>query len=413
MDNLFRLLLLVSTAGLLLHQGAAGQSLTLSTLEEEAVQHNLPLIAQRFDIATADADLLTARQYPYNPTLAVNGDIFPHPGKLAPGEKNYNASLTMPLELGGKRSARTEVATHGRASVAHAVEDAVRNLLLTVREAYYDALYARASLDLATETLASLDSVASLNSIRLRAKDISESELMRSEVAALQQRIEVQNSQLDYRKALIAVLAATGRPSADSAFSVEGNLSRMPDTLAMSQEDARAFASAHRPDLLQLEEQCDEAESNLQLQQALSVIDVNVGGYYSNQIGQNFTGLSLSVPLPLFSRNQGEIEKARVRVEQAKAQLAAARRQIDLEVEAAYRDFQSRKAIVQQMQDGIITRARAVQRTVEYSYTRGGTSILDFLEAQRTFNETMKSYFSALASMHKSSAALHAAVNRP
>jgi len=391
---------------------AHADPMTLQQAEEQALKRNLLLLAQHYDIDAADADIVTAHLFPNNPNIALSGDITPDAGRWAPDKKNYNASLSVPIELGGKKSGRVAVAEQEKLATEQSFDDAVRNLLLTVRSDFYDVLNAKASLELALNNEASLDSVVSLNKIRLHDNDISESELMRSEILAMQQHLEVQEAQINLHGATAALQLLLGVSQTDEHFEVRGDIAVLPDSLNQSLEELQHIALDHRADLRSLHAQLDQAIANKDLQDAMSTIDLSVGGYYSEQLGQSFTGLTLSVPLPLFNRNQGEIQKAEIRINQLKTQVAALEQQIKKDVEIAYNEVQTRRTIVEQMQHDVIARSLSVKETVAYSYRRGSTSILDFLDAQRTFNDTMKSYYDSLTALHKSSFALRAAIGQ-
>ncbi len=391
---------------------APAQPISLKTAEREAVANNATLQAQRYDITAAQADIVSADLPPSNPSLGVNGDILSSPNTFAPEEKQYGVSLAVPLELAGKRSHRVEVAEHGKIVAEEGFSDAVRVLLLTIRSSFYDALYAKAALGLAEQNLASLDSVVSLNRIRLRAKEISESELMRSEVAAEQFRVEVSSSLLDYRKARINLQVAMGRTVADPDVDIEGDLTMLPPSVILTLDDAKRLARESRPDLKGLRASLEREESNQRLQEALGTVDVSVSADYLRQQGVPFYGLSLTVPIPIFNRNQGEILKSISRVEQVRLQLKALELQVDADAGTAWHEYASRKAIEEQMRAGILARSENVRSTIEYAYRRGGTTILDFLDARRTFNDSMRSYYNALTQLHKSVFALTAAIGK-
>ena len=408
--------MVMRTIGLLFCLGIAvmvqADPITLQQAEEQALKHNLVILAQRYDIDAADADVVTAHLFPNNPNISVSGDITPDAGRWAPDKKNYNASLTFPIELGGKKSGRVAVAENEKLATEQGFEDAVRNLLLTVRSEFYDVLNAKASLELALSNESSLDSIVSLNKIRLQDNDIAESELTRSEILAMQQHLEVKEAQMNLHSATANLRLALGVPPTDDNFDVRGDIAILPDSLNQSLDQLQHVAMDHRADLRSLHAQLDEAIANKDLQDAMSVIDLSVGGYYSEQLGQSFTGLTLSVPLPLFNRNQGEIQKAEIRVNQLKTQIDALEHQINTDVETAYNEVQTRRTIVEQIQHDVLARSQSLKETVAYSYRRGGTSILDFLDAERTFNDTMKSYYDSLTALHKSSFALRAATGQ-
>ena len=382
---------------------------TLQEAETQAVQHNLSILAQHFEINLADADSITARLIPNNPALSLNADVTPEAGSIAPERKNYFAWLTFPVELGGKRSNRIAVADAEKAGAAYDFDDAVRHLLLQVRTEFYDVLNAKAALALAVDNENSLDSIVSLNTIRLKASDISESELMRSRILAEQQRLEVGEARIGYTTAARTLQLDLGLSPTGDQFEVGGDIERLPDTLTQTLAELEEVALGRRSDLLALRSRLDQAVAQEHLEESNGIIDLSVGGYYSQQLGQSFTGVTLSAPIPLFNRNQGNREKSAALVEQIRLQVADLERRTTSDVETAYYEYEMRRQIVARMQTNVVSLSRSVRETVAYAYRRGGTSILDFLDAQRTFNDTMKSYYDALTALHKSSFALRAA----
>ena len=382
----------------------------LQQLEAEAVKNNLPLLAQRYDIDAAEADIVTAQLFPNNPSLTVVGDILPTGNVFSPDQKSWGASIHLPLELGGKRDARSAVAESARAGTRQLFAEALRALTLAVRSAYFDALNARAGLDFAKSTAASLDTVVALNRVRLAAHDIPESELLRSEMFAEQQRIAVESAQADADQANVALQTVIGRRDFVPGFQAAGDLTQPPLAAVASLADARRLAHERRPDLKAIELAVESARAQQRLQDALAVIDLYVSADFSRQQGETFYGMSLTVPLPFFNRNQGERQKAQVRTAQSQALLAASMQHVDADVEGAWRDFSSRRGIVSRIERELLPRARSIRETVEFAYRRGGTTILDFLDAQRSFTDSMRQYYDALTTLHKSAATLRAAI---
>ncbi len=391
--------------------GAAGaQPLTLAQAEHEAVQNNPALRAQRFDVPAADADITTAGLPTSNPQLTVNADVLPTSTPYNIADRYYGASVAFPFELGGKRDARVAVAEQAKQATVATVNDAERQLLFAVRTAFADALAAKAALALSSQNLASLDSVVALNRIRVNAHDIAQTELQRSEIAAEQTRSDVAAAQIDYEKALTSLQAVLGRKTFVADLEIDGDLNTLPAPPAQSLDDAKAYAHAHRSDLLALQNTLAAQQANQRLQEANAAIDLTVSADYSHQGSDNYLGSSVSLPLPLYNRNQGERAKAEVHATQTEQQLRALELQIDADTETAYREFVARAGIVDRQRKEVLPRVEQVRSTVEYAYKTGGTTILDFLDAQRTYNDAMRSNIDALDALHKSAFALRAAM---
>lgn len=390
--------------------GVKAQPLTLAMAEREALEHNLVLRAQRYDILAADADITTADLPTQNPQLTVNADILPTGGAFAPDQKFYGASIAFPFELGGKRDARVAVAQQAKSATSESVNDATRQLLLVVRTSFTDALAAKAALHLAEENLASLDSVVALNRIRVQAHDVAETELLRSEVASEQTRSDLASARIEYDNALTALQTVMGRTAFVSGMDIDGDLTALPSAPVGTLQEAKAFAREHRSDLLALRNTLAAQEANRRLQEANAAIDLSVSADYSHQGSDTYYGSTLSLPLPLYNRNQGERAKAEVRVAQTEQQVRALEQQIDADTETAFREFAARRDIVDRQRAEILPRVQSVRSTVEYAYKTGGTTILDFLDAQRTYNDVMRAHFASLDALHRSAYALQAAI---
>ncbi|HET7153521.1 MAG TPA: TolC family protein, partial [Candidatus Kapabacteria bacterium] len=235
-------------------QTAGAQPIALKQAESEAVSNNISLLAQKYEISAAEADIVTAHILPNNPYLVLYGDILPTGGSYSVDNKYWGGSVVFPIELGGKRDASVAVAENNKEVTTAAFEDAVRTLILTVRTSFYDALAAKANLQLATEDQTALDSVVALNRIRVQAKDIPESDLMRSEIAVEQTRVDLQSAQIDYEKARFNLQIAMGRKNLSPDFDIMGDLTTLPDPPALSLEEAKQAAHEHRPDLKSLQD---------------------------------------------------------------------------------------------------------------------------------------------------------------
>ena len=400
----------LGAVALLIPCTAPAQPLTLAAAEREALQHNLGLHAQRYDVDAAEADITTAGLPTTNPQLTVNADILPTGKIFAPGDKFYGASVAFPFELGGKRDARVAVANQSKRAVAETVNDATRTLLLTVRTAFADALASKSALQLATQNLALLDSVVALNRIRVAAHDVAETELERSEIAAEQTRADLASAQIDYNRTLAALQTVMGRTTLAQGMEIDGDLTVPPVVPVASVADAQKYAREHRADLLALRNTLTAQEANVRLQEANAAIDLSVSADFSHQGSDNYYGSTLSLPLPLYNRNQGERAKAAVHVTQTEQQVRALEQQIDADTETAFREFNARLEIVDRQRKELLPRAQHVRGAVEYAYRSGGTSILDFLDAQRTYNDAMRAHIDALSALHKSAHALRAAM---
>jgi cobalt-zinc-cadmium efflux system outer membrane protein len=388
-------------AGYLCAQSPA-EKLTLDQAVAEALEKNLVLLAERSSIAIAEARVLTARLRP-NPVVSVGGD---HMDLLGTGFNDLNNGGPTEFSLrtdflwerAGKRRLRTEVAEAARSVAQLQFLNSVRGVVLDVQSAFVDALLARDSLALARENLSSLNQIVEINAARVKAGDLAEVELIRSRLAALQFETSVRQAELKLRAALVRLQTFLGRSRPSPSFDVAGDLSRAKAAPAL--EDLRTSARELRPDLRALNRDRERAEAELRSQIAQGKVDYTLGTEYRRQqvaAKSNSLGVFFSVPLPVFNRNQGEIERARQERQQIHWRLGALEAAIAAEVETAYQQFLTARSLLEAIEGQMVGQARDVREITEFSYKRGEATLLQLLDAQRAFNETMQAYNEARA----------------
>jgi cobalt-zinc-cadmium efflux system outer membrane protein len=396
-----RLIYSLWLAGCLWAQTAPG-ALTLEQVIREALEKNLWLLAERSNIAISQARVLTARLRP-NPVVSVGGD---HLDVLGTGFNEINAGgptefslrTDFLLERAGKRRLRTEAAEAARSVAELEFMNAARGVVLDVQNAFVDALLARDNLALARENLRSLEQIVEINAARVKAGDLAEVELIRSRLAALQFENSVRQAELRLRAALVRLQVLLGRAGPSPSFEVAGELSR--PKLSPVLEDLQKAAWELRPDLRALRRDGQRAEAELRSQIAVGKVDYSFGSEYRRQqvnARGNSLGVFLSVPLPVFNRNQGEIERARQEQRQIQWRIQGLEAAIAGEVENAYQQFQTARSLLDAIAGQMVGQARDVRGITEFSYTRGEATLLQLLDAERAFNETMQAYNEARA----------------
>ncbi|MFI5263587.1 MAG: TolC family protein, partial [Candidatus Kapaibacterium sp.] len=363
----------------------------------EALEHNKMLRSSKLEIGASKADEVTAGLRP-NPSLSVIADIGPSQG-LGPADKYYGASVGIPIEFGGKRDKRIAFSDAVTQVTAEQYNDAVRQLTYAVQMAYVDFASSRQELTSAKENLALLDSAVVLSGYRVAGNDISATELARTEVERDKYILTTALLENSFRTARIILLNLLGRENGaveiepDTAFFdllMRGKSGELPgvDSLVRVAENLRPDIRA-----LRAGEKADSA--NYELQKALAAIDLTVSLDYSRQTGTSFYGSTLSVPLKIFDRNQGEIEKAEVRIDQARFTTESGILKLRSDIANARGDMLTKQRAVELLQGSIIQKSSSVRKAVEFSYRHGGTSLVDYLDAARTYNELRTAYYEA------------------
>ena len=403
-----RLLLYLVPASCLALFAQATPTLTLDQAVREAMSNNLDLTAARYGITIAEARQITAALRP-NPVLTASAD---HLDLLGTGynainnggPNEYALRTDFVLERGGKRAARINLAAADRSVAQLSFQDAMRRLHFEVASAFVDVQTAKENLTLAQDNLRTLNSIVAINSARVATGDLAGVELERSQVAALQYQTEVRQAELRLRQSKTALQLLLGRAGMALEFDVAGSIRR--DTGMLLLEDLRTRAQAQRPDLLAVRQSQARNQADLRLQLAQGKIDYTAGVEYRRQQAANAYGNSIglyfSAPLPVFNRNQGEIVRAQRETEQAAAQIRALSARVENEIAATWQQYTTSRGLLEDIETNMLAKAKSVRERTDYSYRRGEASFIEFLDAQRSFNEVMQSYNDARAGYARS-----------
>ncbi len=385
-----------------------GQAVTLEEAVQEALAKNLDLAAEKLNVSVAEAREITARLRP-NPVLTVSGQTLNLLGsRFSPdtplGPNQLNVHTDFPIERGHKREERVALARQERSLAELGVREMMRQVIASVQSTFVDVQQAKESVKLAEENLKSLEGVVAVNEARLRSGDLAKVEYDRSTVAALQYRAAVQQARLQLDQAKTQLQQLMGRLRKAPDFDVTGEIRR--DELAAAPDEILERARARRPDYLLNRQAAARSRADLRLQLANGKIDYVVGTEYTRQqawgLGGNSLGFSFSVPLPVFHRNQGEIARAQREITLAGARTDALDASIRTEVDRAYRQYTVSRQLLTSVEAEMLSKARGVRDTTEYSYRRGEASLVEFLDAQRAFNDATQTYNEARANYARS-----------
>ena len=379
---------------------------TILQAVQEAVDHNLNLLSERYNISIADARIITARLRP-NPVVTGGIDYIDFLGQFTPdknvGPTEYNLRTDFILERGGKRERRIEVAKDAREVAQLQLLNATRSLVLDVQNAFVDVLQANDNLTLARENLAAFQSIVDVNTNRVRAGDLAKVELTRTQVARIQFQSAVRQAESKLRVATNKIQTLMGRAMPSPTFTVEGELRRDTDPVVLETVNAQALEL--RPDLQALRKDQARSQAEIRNQIAQGKVDLTVSSMFHRQFynGTSDTlGFFVSAPLPVFNKNQGEIERARQEQRQILARIKAAEAGVQDEVRNAWIAHNTSRELLTSIERDLLDQARDVRATMEYSYRRGEASLVEFLDAQRAFNDARQSYNDARADFARS-----------
>ncbi len=396
-------------------------SLTLGAALGLFRERGLDLLVAEAAVMSAEGDVRVAGAVP-NPSLSGSyGKSFTYGNCVdAQGNPGSCGFLPTPLygagisdqgalfdSLTGKRGLRLRVARSSLAAARSSRDDALRTVGTQVKQAFLQALIAKDSLRFAREVAAASTRTADLTRVRYEVGAISEADLARIEVAKLEADQAADTAQQTYRDARISLAFLLGVRGPVPEYDVEG-----PDLLhssaprgleGASAEDLVARARSRRPDLAAALRQRERAEAALALARRQRFPDVALSVNYSQQgttssavTPPTITG-GISFPLPLFYRQQGEIQKAQADVQTQSLQAARTEAQVVSDVETGLSDYRTSAQLARRMEGGLLERARRARDLVVVQHQKGAASLLDYLDAQRTFTATSVEYLQDLA----------------
>ena len=373
------------------------------TLEEAiqlALQHNHNLLAARTAIQQSQAAETTANMRP-NPALFADWEYLPLTHSAQNSQYLHDSTegdlgLSYLLERGKKRQHRLQAAKDITAQTISLVADNERGITFGVATLFVNVQLAESTLDLAEQDLKSFQQTVDLGETRYKAGAISEDDYLKIKLQLLQFETDVQQAQLARVQALSDLRQLLGYESVSADYDVVGPFDYQP--LKGNLEDFQLKALQNRPDLRAAQQGVTAAHSQYELQRAIGKPDVTVQGNYSHVNGINAATFYGSIPLQIFNRNQGEIARARFAITQAQEQEKAANGQALTDVRDAYEALLTNDKVVTLYRSGYLDVAQRDRDISEYAYKRGAVSLLDFLDAERSYRATQLAYRQALAS---------------
>ena len=378
-------------------------SLTVDVAIRLAIDRNPLLSAAREEIRAFEGDQVTAGKRP-NPSVSL--EIEDYPIQAHPGPFFQNQAMTLRLdyeiERGGRRQLRTEAAARAVEAQRWEYQDQVRLMQLEVERAFAHAILARLNLEASQSLLNQTERMISLNRVRLEQGEISALELNRTESEKLRFQDDVFQADLMLRNAKSSLLALMHAPELSQDVEILGDLQvsegfsekALPPKASL--EELVRVALERRPDLASRMEENKRADTDIALQRALRSSNISVGGGYKRNNEDNSFVIGVTVPLKVFNRNEGEMLRADAKRKQALSLAAAARKQIELEVRQAYNATEVNRKRVEYIRTQHLEKAEEAGRVTFAAYNLGGATLIDYLDAQRTYRDTLRIYYQAL-----------------
>src|SRR5579862_4622599 len=417
----FGLLLALAAVGALAQAPppSAPQVWTWDSVKDRFQLNNPTLLAGKLNIDELKAQEITAHLRP-NPDLTVSADgtqIAPSHGVWTPFAGTFvSPGVSYLFERRNKRGLRYEAAKQGTAIGAAQQSDSERTLLFNLRTAFVGVLQAKAVLRLAQDNLDYYDKILKVSRDRFQAGDIARIDLDRLELQRLQYESDLQTALVNLRTTKINLLALLDDRRPVDSFDVVGPFDFTEDLL--SNDDYRKDALDARPDLRAAVLSVQQAQSSYKLAVADGSTDPTIGvwfthnGSFNNPDALNTIGASVSIPLRIFDRNQGEKLRTKIDINRNEKLRDGVETQVYSDVDSAYATVVSNIQLLKPYKRQYLQQAVRVRDTVFFSYQNGGASLLDFFNAESDYRTVQLSYVNLVGAYLTAAAQLNQAVGR-
>jgi cobalt-zinc-cadmium efflux system outer membrane protein len=392
--------------------------LTLDQAIERLIARNLDLRSKAFEIPQADADILTAGLRA-NPVLYTDVQCYPYGAftKARPGgQTQYDINVSYPLDITRKRQARTLVACQAKKVLQAQFQDATRVEIDNLYTEYVDVLAARETVRLARKSVAELMNEPDKPKGPL--KPIPEIDDQRLEIQRESAEIGLSEAEEQYQSDLRALGALLGMtvPEAER-LELRGSLADQAQPPVLGEPLLR-LAMTTRPDLLAYRLGVKRAEADVGLAVANRYPDLYVlyqpytfqNDQYYNAKNATSWGVGVSVPLTIFNRNQGNIQRAKLNVSQSQTELAALEQQVVFDVRQAERQYLVTRKAVERIERSLLPNARIEHDRANQLYDQGKLDELSFLAAERDFDQVVRQYRDTLVRHRRAMLKLNTAV---
>lgn len=381
--------------------------------------NNTTLQASMLNIDELKAQEITANLRP-NPDFTLSADgtqISPSHGHWQPFAGTFvSPGVSYLFERRNKRGLRYQAAKEGTAIGVAQQADSERTLLFNLRSAFVGILQAKAVLRLAQDNLEYYDKFLKISRDRFQAGDIARIDFDRLELQRLQYESDLQSALVNLRTTKINLLALLDDRRPVDSFDVDGVYDFREDILSL--DDFRNEAIKNRPDLRAAVLSVKQAETNYKLAEADGSTDPTIGvwfthnGSFNNPDALNTIGASVSIPLRIFDRNQGEKLRTKIDIRRNEKLRDGTETQVYSDVDSAYATLTSNITLLKPYKQHYLEQAVRVRDTILFAYQHGGASLLDFLNAENEYRTVELSYINLIGTYLTSAAQINQAVGQ-
>jgi outer membrane protein, heavy metal efflux system len=359
--------------------------LTMQQAVELALRKNPSLLAAQRSLESTRAEEITAglRQ---NPVFSLGGTDITLPADNPSNPYSYAGNVSRLFERGQKRRWRLESARASTEVTESQYQDLQRQTILAVKNAFTRMLLAKAALQLADKNLTSYRKVVDLSHVRLQAGAISQTDFDRIDLQLAGFESDYENAQVNLVESSDQLQQLLGFEAPDRNFTIAGTLDPPQLTLSLPELEQKALAA--RPDYRAAQQAIQLADADVKLADANGTTDPTLAGEYERTGVYNSAGFSISIPIRIFDRNQGEKQAARFVAQSDRFSELAARSQVLSDVDQAWAAYQSAQRLAARYNTHYLKESGTILNNLEFGYRHGSYTLLDYLNALRDDRQT-------------------------
>lgn len=365
---------------------------------QQVKNNNLEYAAQKYTVNLAEAEVENAKIIP-----DVEWNIEGNSNQKHMGN-NLETGLGWTIELGGKRKARIDLAKSQVDLNRYLLQDYLRNLYADASLQFLECIQNKNLLDVQLNSYKTLSNLAASDSIRYKLGDITLTDSKQSKLEAQFMLNEVFKAESEWKNSLYALNLVMGKSQKDTLYTANSNFTDFTRDFDLA--DLITTAQNNRADLQAALQNKEVSQKMLKLAKANRVMDLGISagmqfnGKATNEEAPSpyHTGVTagLSIPLRFLNNRKGEVQTAHYTIQQADLEYKQVELQIQTEVTQAYQNYVNTKKQMQQFSNGLLSESKAILEGKIYSYKRGNTSLLEVLDAQRTYNDVQENYYQTL-----------------
>ncbi|WP_413514031.1 TolC family protein [Myroides odoratus] len=390
-------------------------SLTYKEFLSKMVENNLSYAAEKYNINIAEAEVQAAKAFP-DPELSF-GWADNQQKRLQMGY-GFEAELSWDLELGGKRKARKNLAHDQKVLAELELQEFFHTLRAESTVAFLEAMQNKMLYDIQKDSYESMRQVAKSDSIRYSLGQISKVDAIQSKLEAKSMLNDLQDADDTWENSLMEIRHIISTRRNEVVYEPEGDFSQFVRLFYL--DDLIVTAQNNRADYLVAQQNKVVAGRQVALARAERVVDLglNMGvennSFVKNAVaptpGNTVVKAGISVPLKFSNRREAGLKTALYEERQAELEYEMIELELEKEIAQAYRNYLTKQKQIQRFETGMLEEAKQVFEGIKYSYQRGASSLLEVLEAQRTYNETQQAYAETLFGYAESLVELEKAV---